>query len=131
MDPRIGITLKIIGEQIDPMQFGLADMSSMLGLSETYLLRLFHREVGKTFRQYLREVTMLRAARLLTNNNTSIKQIAFECGYSDLSNFYRDFKHVHAKLPRQLRLEQWTALGLQTRRQTSPVFHNTPACDHK
>jgi AraC-like DNA-binding protein len=47
---------------------------------------------------------MIRAATLVKQNSYSIKQIALECGYSDLSNFYRDFRGVHAMTPRAARL---------------------------
>jgi two-component system, response regulator YesN len=109
VDPRIGITLKIIEESKASSEFGLTETGRILGLSESYLLRLFHREVGKTFREYLRNARMIRAAELL-NSNTPIKQIALECGYSDISNFYRDFKAVHAATPRELRLRRLTVL---------------------
>jgi AraC family transcriptional regulator, activator of mtrCDE len=90
---------------------GLAETSSMLGLSEAYLLRLFRREVGTTFRTHLRSERMNRAVQLLKQNSRSIKQVAFECGYSDISNFYRDFKRVYAITPRELRLRELTALA--------------------
>jgi AraC-like DNA-binding protein len=78
----------------------------MLGLSEAHLLRLFHREVGKTFRRHLRDARMIGAAELMKQTARSIKQIALDCGYSDISNFYRDFKSVHGTTPRDVRLRE-------------------------
>jgi AraC-like DNA-binding protein len=106
LDPRIQITLKVIAEHKGSMQGGLSDISRLLGLSETYLLRLFHREVKQTFREYLREVRMIRAAELIKYSPLAIKQIAVECGYSDISNFYRDFKIVHAITPKMFRFRE-------------------------
>ena len=102
-DPRIRITLKIIEEQRSSLQLTLADTSRMLGLSEAYLLRLFHRQVGKTFRQHLLQTRMVRAADLLTREIRPVKQIALDCGYNDVSNFYRDFRKVHGATPQQVR----------------------------
>jgi AraC-like DNA-binding protein len=104
VDARIEMSLRIIAEGNASIRFSLADTSRTLGLSEAHLLRLFHREVGRTFRRHLREVRMIRAATLVKQNSYSIKQIALECGYSDLSNFYRDFRGVHAMTPRAARL---------------------------
>jgi AraC-like DNA-binding protein len=109
VDPRIGITLKIIDEQKSSIQFSLTQTSLTLGLSEAYLLRLFHQEVGKTFRRHLRDERMLRAADLVQTNTRSIKQIALDCGYTDVCNFYRDFRTVHEITPRQLRLGKMSA----------------------
>lgn len=111
MDPRIRVTLKLIQEHKTLAQFGLAETSSMMGLSQAYLLRLFRREVGTTFSTHLRNERMHRALQLLKQDCRSIKQVAFECGYSDVSNFYRDFRRVYAIPPRELRLRELTALA--------------------
>lgn len=104
MDPRIRITLRLMSEHNPSVDFPLAQASKWLGLSEPYITRLFHREVGKTVRQHLLELRMSNAARLLKDYSRPIKRIALECGYSDISNFYRDFKTVHAITPKELRL---------------------------
>jgi AraC-like DNA-binding protein len=46
---------------------------------------------------------MAKAAELVKDSILSIKGIAIDSGYNDLSNFYRDFKHVHGMSPLQLR----------------------------
>ena len=52
---------------------------------------------------------MARAAQLLRNAAAPIKSVAADCGYSAVSNFYRDFKRVHGISPRQMRLSQMSA----------------------
>lgn len=111
MDPRIRVTLKLIQEHKTLARFGLAETSSMMGLSQAYLLRLFRREVGTTFCTYLRNERMHRALQLLKQDCRPIKQVAFECGYNDVSNFYRDFRRVSTIPPRELRLRELTALA--------------------
>lgn len=111
MDPRIRLTLGIIGEGRASIQMSLTETSRTLGVSEAHLLRLFNREVGKTFRRHLRDVRMIRAAELVKQNARPIKQIALECGYSDISNFYRDFKTVHMLTPGAVRLAELAALS--------------------
>jgi AraC-like DNA-binding protein len=46
---------------------------------------------------------MSKAAELLKDYARPIKDIALKCGYSDVSNFYRDFKNFHAVTPKELR----------------------------
>lgn len=111
VDPRIRLTLKLIHEHKTPARFDLAETSSMMGLSEAYLLRLFHREVGATFRVHLRDERMHRALQLLKQDSRPIKQVACECGYDDICNFYRDFKRAHAITPRELRFRELKALA--------------------
>ena len=47
---------------------------------------------------------MARAASLLKEGVHPIKSIAAECGYSLVTNFYRDFKQVYGTSPMQMRL---------------------------
>jgi AraC-like DNA-binding protein len=54
---------------------------------------------------------MSRAAELVKDPTLSIKAIALTSGYSDLSNFYRDFKRVHGINPRELRIGQLSTLA--------------------
>jgi len=109
MDPRIRVILRIIEERKGLTPLVPNDTGRLLGLSEAHFLRLFHRQVGTTLRRHLRQVRMNRAAELLKNPTISIKGIASDCGYNDISNFYRDFKQVHATNPRQARFELLSA----------------------
>jgi two-component system response regulator YesN len=104
-DPRVRFTLKIIEQHKGSIQLDIGETSRLLGLSEAYLLRLFHRSVGKTFREYLRDVRMIHARELLQRSSRSTKQIAMDCGYGDVNNFRRDFKIVHATTPKRFRLK--------------------------
>lgn len=103
MDPRIRILLRIIDENGGALRVTVHEISGALGIGEARLLRLFNREVGKTLRQYLLDVRMARAALLLQNVAPPIKVVASNCGYREVTNFYRDFKRVHGISPMQMR----------------------------
>lgn len=106
MDVRIRLVLRIIEERAGVLDISPAQLGELLGLGEARLLRLFNAEVGKTFRSYLRDVRMTRAAEMLTNYALPIKTIASACGYSAPTNFHRDFKIVHAITPVRMRFLQ-------------------------
>ena len=103
MDARIRILLRIIEERHGMMQMSSEQIGSLLGLGEARVFRLFSAQVGKTFRRHLLEVRMQRATELL-KGSLAIKTIAAYCGYSAVSNFYRDFKSVYGTSPMQMRL---------------------------
>ena len=110
MDVRIRILMRIIDERDGVLQMSTKQIGSLLGLSETRVLRLFNSEVGRTLRSHVREVRMARAAELLKDRSIPIKTIACLCGYSLVNNFYRDFKIVHGTSPMQMRLrhmDEW------------------------
>ena len=103
MDIRIRILLKIIEERDGKLQMTSRQIGSMLGLGEARVLRLFSTEVGKPLRRHSLEVRMARAVELLKNDQLPIKTIASNCGYTEVSNFYRDFKSVYGTSPMQMR----------------------------
>ncbi len=93
-------------------------IGELLGLGEARLLRLFSCEVGKSYRRHLRDVRMTLAAEMLTDYSVPIKTIASRYGYSEVSNFHRDFKIVHGTSPMRMRL-------LRMSRSTNPDGINT------
>lgn len=103
MDVRIRILLRIIEERHGMLQMSSQQIGSLFGLGEARVFRLFSAQVGKTLRRHLLEVRMRRAAELL-KDGLPIKSIAAYCGYSAVSNFYRDFKAVYDTSPLQMRL---------------------------
>ena len=52
----------------------------------------------------MRHIRMKRAAELLKDNMRPIKAIAVDCGYDDVSNFYRDFRKVYGMTPKHARI---------------------------
>jgi len=123
VDTRIRILLGIIDERGGTLGMTSKEIGSLLGLGEARVLRLFRRDVGKTLRRYLLEVRMARADQLLRNAETPIKTIAVDCGYTLVTNFYRDFKRVHGITPVQMRLRH---LNSQLFEMKSPSTSCTP-----
>lgn len=81
----------------------LDDAASLVGLSPFYFLRLFKRVLGLTPHQYLVRSRLRHAARLLSEGNQSITEIAFDVGFGDLSNFVRTFHRAAGVSPRDFR----------------------------
>ena len=74
---------------------GLDDLADHVATSPYHFLRLFRRELGLTPHQYLIRTRLRHALRLLTATRLSVTEVAFEVGFSDLSNFSRTFRrHV-------------------------------------
>ena len=68
-------------------------------MSESSLLRAFHAHFGLSPKQYLLKLRMNRALELLTENELSIKEIAFACGFKDEKYFSRAFKSKYGYPP--------------------------------
>ncbi len=70
----------------------LNQMASMYSYSPNYFSRLFREVTGKKYTEFLNSLKINTAKRLLSSSDISVKEIAEECGYSSVSNFYRAFK---------------------------------------
>jgi AraC family L-rhamnose operon regulatory protein RhaS len=70
-----------------------------LGVSRRSFTRLFRSVVGCSFAEFVERVRVEYACRLLRGTARGILSIAFECGYEDLSSFYRAFKRHTRQAP--------------------------------
>jgi len=71
----------------------LALLASVCHLSAGYFSSRFKSITGKNVSQYLTELRIDYAKRLLLATNLSVTDICFSCGYGSLSNFMKAFKN--------------------------------------
>jgi len=72
-------------------------------LSPFHFLRLFAKVVGVTPHQYLVRSRLRRAARMLATEAGSVTDVAYDSGFSDLSNFVRTFHRAAGVSPLRFR----------------------------
>lgn len=72
-------------------------------LSEGAFSRFFKLRTGKTLPQYINELRIGRACRLLVDDNSKIADLALECGFTNLANFNRRFYEITHQTPRDYR----------------------------
>ena len=74
----------------------LSEVANEIGLSTTYLSKLFKKSTGLGFKEYLLTVRILNAKKLLKETNLSVATIAFECGFND-SNYFSKIFHIYSE----------------------------------
>lgn len=79
----------------------LDEAAEMVSLSPNYLSKIFKRKTGQNFSEYLIEVKMKKAARLLQDVNLRTYEIAGMLGYDNPKNFSRAFKAYYGTTPRE------------------------------
>jgi AraC-like DNA-binding protein len=72
-------------------------------LSEGAFSRFFKLRTGKTLPQFVNELRIGRACRLLVDDEAKITNVALECGFSNLANFNRRFLEITSLSPRNYR----------------------------
>ncbi|XOV91558.1 MAG: AraC family transcriptional regulator [Bacteroidota bacterium] len=81
----------------------IEEVASKLNMSVASFSRYFKNHTRKTFSQYVTEVRIGHACRLLMEDNYNITQICYSSGFENLSNFYRHFKKITGTIPKNYR----------------------------
>ena len=84
-------------------EIGLEVAAEQAGLSPFHFLRLFSAVLGVTPHQYLVRSRLRHGARLLTEEDRTITDVAYDIGFNDLSNFVRTFHRAAGVSPLQFR----------------------------
>jgi len=81
----------------------VARVVSHIGLERSYASRLFKEHTGTTIQQYLIDVRMNRARKLLAEGSLSIADVAHSVGYADYGSFERRFRRETGGAPGKFR----------------------------
>ena len=81
----------------------LGEAASLAGMSEAAFCRYFRARANKTFTDYVSEIRIGHASKLLLDTSCTISEIAYESGFDTLSNFNRNFKKFTQQTPRDFR----------------------------
>lgn len=84
-----------------PLSVG--DLARASGLSRYHFIREFKKNVGIPPNQYIREVRLARARRLLHMSLASVKEIADICGFASSAHFSRTFRSRFGISPGSIR----------------------------
>ncbi len=84
-------------------EVSLIDVSKHVDMTEVSFSRFMKKRTGKNFIEYLNDVRLGFASRLLVNTNKYVAEIAFECGFDNLSNFNRLYKKRKGCTPSEFR----------------------------
>lgn len=77
----------------------LEEVAAIAGLVPNSFCRYFKSRTGKTYTQFLTEIRVGHACRLLIDNRISIKQLCFESGFNNFTCFHKNFKMITGKSP--------------------------------
>ncbi len=99
---RITDTLEFIAQNYN-QKLLLSEIAQNYNMSPSAFCNYFKRKTGKTLVSYINEIRIAQACKLLLNTDKNISEIAFECGFNNLSNFNRIFKNTIKNSPKDYR----------------------------
>lgn len=89
----------------------LSLISEKVSMTIPAFCRYFKKVSGKTFTQFVNEFRLVHATKLLAENQNSITDICYECGFNNFSHFSKSFKKYTGKSPLKYRNEMKQLLG--------------------
>ena len=98
-----------IGKAVDYMnqnfqkQITLTEVAKLANMTDVSFSRFFKTRTGITFMDSLLEMRLGHASRLLIDTTQSVSEIAYNCGFNNISNFNRLFKKKKGCTPKEFR----------------------------
>ena len=85
-------------------EISLAQVSDIANMTPNAFCRYFKQRTNKTFVNFLIDIRIGNACKLLTkNNDLNITEISYKSGFNNLANFNRKFKSIKGVTPSQYR----------------------------
>jgi AraC-like DNA-binding protein len=81
----------------------LGEVAKLASMNEVSFSRFFKTRTGITFMDSLLEMRLGHASRLLIDTTQSVAEVAYNCGFNNISNFNRLFKKKKGCTPKEFR----------------------------
>ena len=99
---RIEKTYEYMNKNFDK-SISLSEVAKLANMSEASFSRFFKSHTGITFIDSLTEIRLGNASRMLIDTSSSVAEIAYNCGFNNISNFNRIFKKKKKCTPKEFR----------------------------
>ena len=91
--------MKAISKNIDNNDFGVEELAKEVGLSRTHLQRKMKDITGLNVAEFIRNIRLEQAVRLLMEQKINVSQVAYSVGFSNLAHFSTVFKKHFGMTP--------------------------------
>jgi AraC family transcriptional regulator, melibiose operon regulatory protein len=98
----IDTMLRYIADHYD-QKITISDVAAGTGLHPNYAMKLFHRVMKISIKQYINRLRLFHAQALLVDTEQGVLNIAIEAGFGSVSRFYDIFQQELHMTPQQYR----------------------------
>lgn len=90
---------KTVLGNLENEKFGVLDLAKELGFSRSQLLRKIKTHTGSSVNQFIREIRLKEAAKLILNHDFTASEVAYKVGFSSPSYFTKCFLDFYGVTP--------------------------------
>ena len=101
-DNRIEVALQYISEHY-LSTISLSEIAEKVFMNASAFSRIFKQKTNKTIQEYILDLRIEHAQRMLTHTMLPIERVCYESGFNNLSHFNRVFKRYTAVTPKVFR----------------------------
>lgn len=98
--------MDFVNTHIGDSETGVDEMADHVAVSRSVLTRRMKSLLGVTPSEFLKDSRLRHAATLISTTDMALKDIAIDCGFSDLNYFGKCFKSVYGMTPSAFRKEK-------------------------
>ncbi|MFC3804214.1 helix-turn-helix domain-containing protein [Cohnella sp. GCM10012308] len=102
----VGTIKALIEQKFQDPNLSQQSIATTVKLTSAYVGKLFKDQCGTTVTEYMNEVRLAHARRLLLQTDDTIAEIMDQCGYSNQSYFFRLFKGKFGSTPKEYRIKR-------------------------
>lgn len=84
-------------------EISLEELAKLSHLSKSYFMSCFKKAAGMSAMEYLAQLRVHAACEALSGSGARVSEIAYRCGYGNLSNFNRQFRRIAGCSPKEYR----------------------------
>lgn len=100
-DPRLNKVLTYLNKvYVDP-ELTLESTAHIASMNPSSFSRYFKQKTSKNFNNYVNELRVGQACKLILQRKLSISQLCYESGFNNISNFNRNFKKITKFTPKE------------------------------
>jgi len=109
---RVKLVMEYLNRNFDK-NVSLGEVARLTSMSDVAFSRFFKGRTGKTFVDTVNEVRLGHASRMLIETTNSVNEVAYRCGFNNMSNFNRIFKKKKDCTPKEFR-QAFNSSGTRT-----------------
>ncbi|TNJ42408.1 AraC family transcriptional regulator [Tamlana fucoidanivorans] len=99
---RIDTVLKYISDNY-ASNISLDDIANVACMTTNSFCRFFKKTTNKSFTQFLNEIRIRNASRLLIQDNSPVSEVCYIVGFNSITNFNKQFKQIMGVTPKGFR----------------------------